>query len=290
MNLKGDGWDIDIDPAQGSLFRHCRFKDTDIFRPIRTSSGLDGFAQFHAGHFPLVPFSNRIEDGRFEFEGKAVCLPVNAPVQTHPLHGQGWLAVWQITELSQSACQLRYDHRPGDWPWAYRARQSISVSGNVLRLELSLQNIGDSPMPGGLGFHPYFPDPGAAEMRFDSQGVWLPDEQRLPEEWTAAHDIFDFSRPRSLAGLSLDHCFTGIGPAAHIAWPAKSKQLTLRYSDNLRWAALYVAKEDNCFCFEPVSHAHNAVNMDNPAGQGVVTLSPDETMTAWCEYEVSFNA
>ena len=52
-----------------------------------------------AAAFPLVPYSNRIRAGRFSFRGRAVVEPLNRPPERHAIHGHGWQARWQPTDV-----------------------------------------------------------------------------------------------------------------------------------------------------------------------------------------------
>ena len=51
-----------------------------------------------AASFPLVPYVNRIRDGRFTFRGREVRLAPNMAGDPSPLHGQGWLSPWTVEE------------------------------------------------------------------------------------------------------------------------------------------------------------------------------------------------
>src|SRR6185369_13991324 len=46
--------------------------------------------------FPLVPFSNRIREGRFRFGGREIALPLNQLPQPHAEHGHGWQSAWIV--------------------------------------------------------------------------------------------------------------------------------------------------------------------------------------------------
>src|SRR5262245_27743880 len=46
--------------------------------------------------FPLVPYSGRICDGRFSFQGRDIALPLNFLPEPHSIHGQGWLVPWKV--------------------------------------------------------------------------------------------------------------------------------------------------------------------------------------------------
>src|SRR5438874_2009814 len=63
----------------------------DWLRPATVEQIVSGGPEAMAC-FPLVPFSNRIRDGRFSFAGRAICLPRNVPGQAHVEHGHGWQA------------------------------------------------------------------------------------------------------------------------------------------------------------------------------------------------------
>lgn len=66
------------------------------------------------------------------------------------LHGNGWLAEWEI--LSQSGCKavLRYIHRQHpSGPYAYDVIQTV--------LALTVTNTSGDTLPFGLGFHRFFP-------------------------------------------------------------------------------------------------------------------------------------
>ena len=44
--------------------------------------------------FPLVPYSNRIDHGRFDWDGRRIQLPLNFPPSPHSIHGLGWHKPW----------------------------------------------------------------------------------------------------------------------------------------------------------------------------------------------------
>ena len=49
-----------------------------------------------AACYPLVPFSNRIANGRLVFDGQAFKLEPNWPGVRHPMHGEGWARSWDV--------------------------------------------------------------------------------------------------------------------------------------------------------------------------------------------------
>lgn len=285
LHLAAQNWDIEIDPENGSLFRKCRYQGAMIFRDFNLEASA-GFPQFGASNFPLLPFSNRIKNGQFSFEGIDVSLPVNAPDQIHPLHGIGWLNTWDITETSETSILLSQVYDAGDWPWSYKALQRIGVDGPKLKLGLEVTNTSPTNMPCGLGFHPYFPDLDEAYIAFDSDGVWLADEDVLPVSHVVSPTGFNFSRPQRLKRYRLDHCFTGTN-RAEISWANTDKTIQINSSAELSRAAVFTNHAENYFCFEPISHTHNALNMDDPVAEGMKILEPGETAAVWTEFKIS---
>src|SRR5206468_2991341 len=80
-----------------------------------------------AASFPLVPYVNRIRDGRFRFRGREIQLQPNLAGDPSPLHGQGWLHAWAVEHAGDDRAVLSFRHEPGEWPWGYEARQEFEI-------------------------------------------------------------------------------------------------------------------------------------------------------------------
>src|SRR6476619_6666146 len=96
-----------------------------------------------AACFPLVPYVNRIRGGRFEFRGRDVVIAPNMAGDPSPLHGQGWLNAWTVEGHDGARAVLSFTHAPGEWPWAYEARQEFALDERGLSLVLECRNSGD---------------------------------------------------------------------------------------------------------------------------------------------------
>ena len=69
-------------------------------------------------HFPLIPYSNRIRNGRFRFRSVPIRLPENVAGSPHAMHGHGWQATWQLTGRDRTFCALAFRHdAESNWPW-----------------------------------------------------------------------------------------------------------------------------------------------------------------------------
>ena len=214
--------------------------------------------------FPLVPYSNRIAEGRFEWGGKPLKLTRNFPPEPHAIHGVGFERPWQVAVRSAAAVELTYRHHPdAGWPFAFAARQRVTLDDESLLLELSAVNLEPQSVPLAFGHHPYFPRTGA-RLTFEARGVWLVGDDDLPNVKVRPSGQYDFSRGLAAEHAEIDHCFTGWNGTARIEWADKARALEITASPELSNAVVYIRRELEAFCFEPVPHINNALNRRDP--------------------------
>lgn len=232
-----------------------------------------------APSFPLVPFVNRVRDGHFEFRGRDVRLAPNMPGDPSPLHGQGWLAPWQVARADAASAVLSFDHRAGEWPWAYAATQTFALDDRGLSLTLACTNRSDQPMPCGLGQHPYFPCGPNTRIDSAAEVVWTVDEHVLPVAKIPATGRFDLT-DRPACGQDLDHGFGGWSGRATMTDPGWPFDLALS-SPDARFFQIYSPGSGGFFVAEPVSHANAALGAPEAewAELGLRVLAPGEEMS-----------
>ena len=239
-----------------------------------------------AASFPLVPYVNRIRDGRFTFRGRAVSLRPNMSGDPSPLHGDGWLNPWELEAASDRHALLKFRHEAGEWPWDYEAKQQIDLDGRGCSLTLSCANLSDEPMPCGLGFHPYFPC--GAQTRIDT-GVthaWAIDANVLPVDKVPAEGRYDLS-DRLVCGQHLDNGFAGWGGEARMSDPGWPYELRMSSAD-AHFFQLYSPPEGGIFVAEPVTHANAALNAPEEQWRelGMRVLEPGEAMSLTMRLDV----
>jgi aldose 1-epimerase len=228
------------------------------------------------GSFPLVPYCNRIRDGRFTFRGRTVSIAANMAGDPSPLHGDGWLAPWTVEEQTSQGATLVYRHEAGEWPWAYEARQVFSLGEQGLEAQIACTNRSGEPMPCGLGFHPYFPCDGATIIETAVERVWEVDELILPTGIAPATGRYALDGTRACA-RGLDNGYGG--------W---NGEMLLRYGDgrvtrmaspDVTFFQIYSPDSGGLLAAEPVSHANAALNESEErwAELGLRVLEPGET-------------
>lgn len=232
-----------------------------------------------AACFPLVPYVNRIRGGSFTFRGREIRLQPNMPGDPSPLHGQGWLNPWTVENQDETKAVLGFRHEPGEWSWAYQARQEFRLDERGFSIRLTCRNTSDGPMPCGLGFHPYFPCRPGTRIDTGVDCAWTVDDKVLPVDKVPAEGRYDL-RNRLVCGQGLDNGFGGWGGEARMSDPDWPYGLRLS-SPEAKFFQLYSPPEGGIFVAESVTHANAALNA--PESQwpelGMRVLDPGQSMS-----------
>jgi len=269
---------LELLPDLGAAVAILRYQGIDVLRP--TPEGTDD--PFETASFALVPYANRIADGRFRVGEREVRIERNAPGQAHPLHGHAWRRPWRVESAARDQAVLSFEHAADSWPWHYSATQSLTLRSDSLEVALCLENRDSMSMPAGLGWHPYFHKGPGTQLKAHVEGVWLTDEESLPVRLAHGTRFGQWSRGDRLVRSELiDHCHTGWSGVAEILLPETGLSLALTASRALRWLHIYSPPGKDFFCIEPVSHMPNAVNRSAPAAlTGQKLLAPGERFDA----------
>ena len=281
LTLAGGDCRVLVAPEAGGAVARFTWRGVDLLRPAPESAIREGLVRDMAC-YPLVPYSNRIASGRFEFAGRPYALRPNFPPEPHAIHGVGWQRPWVVVEAGPARLTLRLEHRgDGDWPFAFEATQRLELAQASLEWVLSIENSGHAPMPAGLGFHPFFPAKARATLRAPCQGVWLTGPDKLPASHVPVPAAWDFSVPRPAAGLVVDHCFTGWSREAVLDYG--DHQVTIRASEALGNLVCFAPGDGRDFvALEPVSHASGAFALAEGlrGAHGLRVLAPGERLEA----------
>lgn len=275
--VERNGLRLVLMPAFGGCVRSFTWLGRNILFPAADpapSSPLETAA------FPLFPFSGRINEGRFRWNGRDIRLEPNFPPEPHAIHGQAWHAAWDVDALDAHSARLTYRHEPDSWPWAYLATQDFRLTEDGLELTLSLTNLSDEVMPAGLGWHPYFPR-GDARLSANVSGIWVADSGMIPDRLDTLGPGTDVRKQTAVAALNLDNAFAAHPANAEITWPSAGLHLSIGSSPELGHLVVFVPEGKDFFCVEPVSHAPDAVNSAHERDvTGLRSLEPGETLTA----------
>jgi aldose 1-epimerase len=246
----------------------------------------------------LIPWSNRIKDGRFAFRGKEHRLKVNAG-DGSAIHGMARDYPWQVEHSDRQRLVARFDsrnHEESIFPFAFSARAEFRLEAARFIATISAKNEDTQPMPAGLGHHPYFQRAIASEG--DNVRLEIPCaeyfelEASIPSGAPVAVDSrLDFRAKRPLdPDAKLDDCLTGriAGAPIRFAYPESGLALSLELDPIFENVVIYVPPRKTYFAVEPVTNANDGFNLYDRGirGSGVFVLEPGEERAASIAFRV----
>jgi aldose 1-epimerase len=242
--------------------------------PITAPEGL------RLASYPLIPYSNRVRDGRLSWRGRIIQLD-SPPGQPNALHGQGWRVQWRVAEQEEDRLRLEFEHAADAWPWRYRAEQELTLTPQSLTLAMTIENHASEAMPAGMGHHPFFPRWADTTLTAEVAAIWLPEAGAFPTGRQPPAPEQDPRRSLRVDAVALDHAFAGWDRRLVVAWPNRSAELGLTAADELTTLVIFSPPGQPFFCAEPVSHCVDAFNLaaSGVADTGMRVLQPGESWT-----------
>lgn len=250
----------------------------DIFRPVANEDLIAQKGEA-VGAYPLFPYSNRIEKGRFSFGGRDFVLEPNMAGSEHPIHGNAWEQGWTIEHQTKTHLVLAFNHQPvdeqaGQWPFAYRAVLSYALRHNGLEVGMVIENRDTVEQPVGFGFHPFFAVSPQARLGFEAEGVWLTTYDGLPQEHIPAGEDWSFSPARPFHDLQIDNVFSGFTGKARLEDPEFHRMIEIEAGKIFGHLVVFTPKDGDFVALEPVTNMTNAHNQPLEEQHGLHVLKP----------------
>jgi aldose 1-epimerase len=197
----------------GANLRSLRHRDV----PLITEYNANQLPPAASGEL-LLPWPNRIDGGRYAFDGETYQLDLSEPARGNAIHGLTRWASWQLVAVSEDRVELglRLLGRTG-YPFCLELRAEYRLgSAAGLEVTITADNAGARPAPFGTGSHPYLHagNGSADDWTLDLPAAqWLPADDRgipsgPPQDVTGTE--FDFRGGRHIGATVLDHAFTGL--------------------------------------------------------------------------------
>lgn len=227
--------------------------------------------------FPLVPFGNRIAANRFSFAGRTYHFQPNTAGDPLYLHGDGWLARWDVKTHSADSIVLSYRHgADAASSYEYEAVQRISLQDDAMTISLSVCNRSADSMPFGIGLHPFFPKTALTRLQAPAGRFWSEIGGHLPGEAGPMPTGLDFAQAQALPDHWINNAFEDGTGRALIEWPERHLAARIEASPALAHYMLYQPTSSDFFCFEPMSHLPNGHHL--PGLGGLTVLGQNEML------------
>lgn len=193
----------------GGGVREYRWGPRNVLDPYPVGSMCDG-----AHGTPLVPWPNRLGDGRYTFAGEEHQVALTEPSKRNAIHGflrwRPWRAV--AHEAARVVMAARIHPRSG-YPFTVDVQVEYSLGADGLTVRTTATNLGDVTAPYGCGHHPYLsPGDGMIDgctLHLEAGTRIVTDEARqLPTGTEPVEGTrFDLRGGRVLAGDRIDHAY-----------------------------------------------------------------------------------
>ena len=260
-------------------------------RDVIDGFGEDEMCSIARGQL-LLPWPNRIEDGRYEFAGALHQLPLSEPARHNALHGLTRWVNWTAVEQAADRVLLSLVLHPQDgYPFTLRFDVEYRVAAGGLRIQTTATNLGRHAAPFGAGHHPYLTvgtliDQALlklpALMRLEANDRLIPTGRLLPNRGTR----YDFLELRPIGPLTMDTAFANLIPDSdglirvHLQAPGGDPRVTLWMDGVYKFLMVFTAdtipqpaRRRRSIAIEPMTCAPNAFR----TGDGLMVLQPGQS-------------
>ena len=185
-------------------------------RPVLDPYPLDSMCDGAHGT-PLIPWPNRLGDGRYRFDGVDYQVPLTEPDKRNAIHGFLRWRSWQNVEQFESRVTMGTLLYPlKGYPFTLDIQVAYELGDNGLTVATTATNLGEQTCPYGCGQHPYLsPGLGLIDECFiyldAATRILTGDDRQLPEGREQVNGTpYDFRSGKRLGDLRLDFPFTDL--------------------------------------------------------------------------------
>jgi aldose 1-epimerase len=243
---------------------------------------------------PLIPWPNRLGDGRYRFDGVDYQVALTEPEKHNAIHGLLYWRPWRV--LRHTAEQVTV----GTWlfpmqgyPFCLEVEVTYALGEDGLTVTTAATNRGPAACPYGAGQHPYLspgrgPVDGCTLQLDAATRITTDPERQLPTGTEAVEGSdYDFRQARPIGSQQIDFAFTDLardadgrtwvrlgGPDGRHAelWVDEHYPIIEIYTGD----TLSPDRARKGLGTEPMTCPPNAFQ----SGEGVVRLDPGQTVTA----------
>ncbi|MDO7883673.1 aldose 1-epimerase family protein [Antiquaquibacter soli] len=282
----GDQYELELGPVRATI--------TQVAAALRELS-IDGVAltpgypvdsqpPFAAG-IVLVPWPNRVEDGRWELDGQVQQLDITEVSRNNAIHGLLRYTGYRELERDASSVTLGATVYPQHgYPFLLETTVRYALTEDGIRVTHTARNDSAARAPYAVGTHPFLGIGGVdgaeltltvhASTRFDV------DDRLNPLGEVAVDGDYDLRAGRRVAELELDTAFGGVSPVDGVVAALTApdgREVRLLQDANHPYVQVFITREfpgvGTAIAIEPMTAPPNAFN----TGLGVRWLEPGET-------------
>jgi aldose 1-epimerase len=272
----------------GGGIRQYAVGERAVLDPYPVEAMCDG-----AHGAPLIPWPNRLADGRYSFDGVDYQTALTEPETHNAIHGFLRWRPWRVLGHADAEVTMGAWLYPMDgYPFCVEVEVNYALGHDGLTVATTATNRGRDACPYGSGQHPYL-SPGsglidACTVQLQAATRILTDDERqLPTGTEAvAGTAYDFAQAKLLGAERLDFAFSDLardgdgrawvrlggadGVTAEL-WVDETYPIIELYSGD----TLAPDRQRTALGTEPMTCPPNGL----ASGEGVIRLEPGQSVT-----------
>ncbi|HEY9323754.1 MAG TPA: aldose 1-epimerase family protein [Agromyces sp.] len=289
----GEQFALETSTSSGEI----RATITAVAAGIRTLSinGIDLVPPFGEDQTPpagagivLVPWPNRIRDGRWSHDGVDHQLVISEPAKNNAIHGLLRNTEYRPIARERDSVTLSATVYPQlGYPYLLGTAVHYELVSDGLKVTHYVENLGAEAAPVAIGTHPYLKIGGVPtadlELRLDAASHIEVDERLLPTgEVPVDGTEWDFREGRRVGDVSLDDAFGEIasedGQVLHTLTAPDGRTVSIWADSAFEYVQVYTTTTfpgengDVAIAIEPMTAPAEAFN----SGRGLRWLDPGE--------------
>jgi aldose 1-epimerase len=229
----------------------------------------------------LAPWADRLDQDAFWANDRRYTLNpglenLRRDQNGYPIHGLLYFSsAWRLVSAEADAHSARAVSRLEFWrhpemmaqlPFAHSITMTHRLAEGVLEVETLIENHSSSPMPVGVGFHPFFrlhdsPRPQWSLHVAARQQVLL-NQRMVP---TGRLKKADYADPQPLSAVQLDDVLTDLDRGSDgraVFWvKGKREMISVAFGPRYPVAVVFTPPEKEAVCLEPMAAITNAFNL-----------------------------
>ena len=267
-----------------AAIRHLSVDDVEL-----TAGYDDDVTPPFACGIVLVPWPNRVRDGRWTHHGRTLQLDITEPARGNALHGLLRNAPYQLVERTASSVTLRAQVFPQNgYPFRLDTAVCYTLATDGLQVMHTVRNVGSACAPVAVGAHPFLR---IGDVPTDSLTLTLSasrhidvDERLNPIGVTPVDGTeWDLREGRLVATLDLDDAWSGVvtagGGSTHWLSAPDGRTVSLWADKQFGYVQVFITREfpgagelTTAVAIEPMTAPADSFN----SGEGLRWLEPGE--------------
>jgi len=295
-SVTGEQFDLSLETSSGGVVAATI---TQVAAGIRRLSvrGIDIVPPYEAGAkrpggsgMILVPWPNRIRDGRWTLDGETQQLALTEPAKNNASHGLLRFSPYSVAARTESSLRLEAKVFPQNgYPFLLDTAVTYRLVDAGIEVTHTLTNSSDAAAPVAIGAHPFFTigdvEPEDLVLTVNVTTHVEADERSLPiREVPVDGTAYDLRAGVRLGDLDIDDGFGGAvvrdGVSEHSLAAPDGRTVTVWGDENFAYWQVFTTElypgQSKAVALEPMTAPADAFN----SGTNLTWLPPGKTWEA----------